>query len=202
MATYPQLKAPWGEYVPWVGRMTVEQFEQFPGEEGWVYELHEGRLIVMPGPGAEHADIQERFFLIVGVYLRSHALGRLSGTSCYNLPLPNNIKELLCPNLSYIEPSRRVAMQLRGSYLVGSPDLVIEIASPSDTRTEMAAKVAIYLQAGVRLVWVAWPGSQSIDVWRLASPAQPAATLSSADTLDGANVVPGFTCPVGDLFAV
>ncbi len=202
MATHPQLKAPWGEYVPWVGRMTVEQFEQFPGEEGWVYELHEGRLIVMPGPGAEHADIQERFFLTLGVYLRSNALGHLSGTSCYNLPLPNNTEELLCPDLSYVEPLRRAAMPLRGSYLVGAPDLAVEIASPSDTHPEMAVKAALYLRAGVRLVWVAWPGSQTIDVWRPASPAQPVVTLQSADTLDGVDVVPGFTCPIRDIFAI
>jgi Uma2 family endonuclease len=111
--------------------MTVEQFEQFPGEDGWKYELHDGRLIVMPGPGAEHADIQERFFLSLGVYIRDSGLGRLSGTSCYNLPLPNNAEELLCPDLSYVsyvsyvEPARRAAMPLRGSYLVGALDLVI-----------------------------------------------------------------------------
>lgn len=100
MAALPRLNAPWGEYVPWVGPMTVEQFERFPGEEGWTYELHDGRLIVMPGPGAEHSDIQEHFFLTLGVYRRPNGLGRLSGTSCHNLPLPNTTEELLCPDLS------------------------------------------------------------------------------------------------------
>jgi Uma2 family endonuclease len=201
MVTSPRLKAPWGEYAPWVGRMTVEQFEQFPGEEGWVFELHEGRLVVMPGPGAEHTDIQERFFLRLGLYIRSTGLGHLNGTSCYNLPLPNNTEELLCPDLSYIEPARRAAMPLHGSYLVGAPDLAIEIASPSETRRDMAAKVAIYLQAGVRLVWVAWPGPRTIDVWRPISPGQPVVTLQSSDTLDGLDVVPSFQCPVRDIFA-
>lgn len=121
MATSPRLRAHWGAYVPWVGRMTAEQFERFPGEEGWVYELHEGRLIVMPGPGADHADIQEWFFLTLGVYLRDQALGHLSGTSCYNLPLPGNAEGLFCPDMSYIGPARRSDMTLRGSYLVGPP---------------------------------------------------------------------------------
>jgi len=202
MATSPRLRAPWGDYVPWVGRMTVEQFERFPGEEGWAYELHEGRLIVMPGPGAEHADIQERFFLTFGVHLRNNGLGRLSGTSCYNLPLPGNAEELLCPDMSYIEPARRADMTLRGSYLVGAPDLVIEIASPNDTRPEVAAKMAIYLRAGVRLAWAAWPASRTIDVWRPTSPGQPFVTLRDADTLDGQDVVPGFQCPVREIFDV
>lgn len=95
----------------------------------------------MAGPGAQHADIQERFFLTLGVFLRASGLGHLSGTSCYNLPLPNNTEELLCPDLSYVEPARCAAMPLRGSYLVGAPDLSIESASPNDIRPEIAAKV-------------------------------------------------------------
>jgi Uma2 family endonuclease len=201
MATNVKVQPPWGQYVPWVGTMTVEQLERFPTQEGWIYELHEGRLIVVPGPGADHADIQERFFLTLGVYLRASGLGHLSGTGCYNLPLPTNTEELLCPDLSYVEPARRATMPKRGSYLVGAPDLVIEIASPSDTPAQMAAKVAIYLAAGVRLVWVAWPTSRTVDVWRPSSPQQPTA-LGSADMLNGLDVVPGFRCPVADLFAL
>jgi hypothetical protein len=47
MATNPIPQAPWGEYIPQVGRMTVEQFEQFPSVDGWMYELHQGRLITI-----------------------------------------------------------------------------------------------------------------------------------------------------------
>ena len=196
----PRAPAPWGAYVTPVGPMTVEQFEQFPGEEGWVYELHEGRLLAMPGPGDEHGDIQSRFTLTVGLYIKQQQLGILSGTKCYNLPLPNNTEELLCPDLSYVAPARKAAMKLRGSYRVGAPDLVIEIASPNDTHRELNAKADVYLQAGVRLIWVAWPATQTIEVWRPASPSAPATTLQLADTLDGLDVVPGFACPVRAIF--
>lgn len=155
----------------------------------------------MPGPGAEH-DIQEHFFLTLGVYLRARGLGHLSGTSCYNLPLPNTTEELLCPDLSYVLPARRAAMPLRGSYLVGAPDLAIEIASPNDTHPELAAKAAIYMQAGVQLLWVAWPATRSIDVWRPTSPRQSMRTLTDADMLDGLDDVPGFQCAVSEIFAV
>jgi Uma2 family endonuclease len=52
--------------------MTVEQFESFLGEDGWVYELHEGRLIRMPGPGTEHAHIQALLYRLLGSYLSPH----------------------------------------------------------------------------------------------------------------------------------
>jgi len=180
--------------------MTVEQFEQFPGEEGWVYELHEGRLIAMPGPGNEHGKIQTRFTLTVGLYIKQQQLGILSGTRCFNLPMPNNTEELLCPDLSYAAPAREAAMTQRGSYLVGAPDLVIEIASPNDTHPMLNEKARVYLQAGVRLIWVAWPDAQTIEVWRPTSPAAPTTTLQLADTLVGLEVVPGFACPVRAIF--
>jgi len=196
----PRAPAPWGAYVTPVGRMTVEQFEQFPGEDGWVYELHEGRLIAMPGPGNEHGKIQTRFTLTVGLYIMQHQLGILSGTRCFNLPLSNSTEELLCPDLSYVPPEREAAMTQRGSYLVGAPDLVIEIASPNDTHPMLDAKAREYLQAGVRLIWVAWPAAHTIEVWLPASPDAPTTTLQLADTLDGLDVVPGFACSVRAIF--
>jgi Uma2 family endonuclease len=194
--------APWGEYIVGLGPMTVEIFDRLTIEAGWVFELHEGRIIRMPGPGNEHGDIQTNLYRIVDVYLARHNLGKLTGTSCYNLPLPSNTEELLCPDLSYVVPARKAQMSQRGSYLVGSPDLVIEIASPSDSRPQMQAKAQVYLAAGVRLFWIIWPSTQSVDVWRPTSPAAPVKLLGLNDQLDGMDVIAGFTCLVKDIFAI
>ncbi len=64
----------------------------------------------------------------------------------------------------------------------------------------LAEKARVYLHAGVRLIWVAWPDAGAIEVWRPASPSSPTQTLQLADTLDGLDVVPGFTCPVRAIF--
>jgi Uma2 family endonuclease len=201
MAAQPKPQAPWGEYVQRVGPMTVEQFEQFPTEDGWTYELHHRRLIAMPGPGIEHADIQTRLTVLLSHYLDAHSLGIITGTSCSVLPIPGSREDVLCPDLSYVLPERKAAMPQRGSYLAGAPDLVIEIASPNDTRPELAAKTAIYLQAGVRLMWIVWPKTQAIDVWLPSTTNQPSATLAADDTLDGRDVIPGFQCAVREIFA-
>jgi Uma2 family endonuclease len=202
MATNPLPQAPWGEYIPRVGRMTVEQFEQFPSEDGWMYELHQGRLIIMPGPGFDHAAIQAAIFRIIDRFLQTNKLGILIGTGCYNLPLPGNTEEVLCPDLSFIISTKLATMQKRGSYLVGAPDLVIEITSPSDTHPEMALKATTYLQAGVQLIWILWPTSKTIDVWMPQSSNKIVTVLKIGDTLDGLDVIPGFQCPVKDVFDI
>ena len=62
----------------------------------------------------------------------------------------------------------------------------------------MLARVAVYLADGTRRVWVIYPSSQTIAVYR---PSAEVQLLSTGDTLDGEDVLPGFVCPVADSFA-
>ena len=80
-----------------------------------------------------------------------------------------------------------------------APDLVVEVASPNQSRPKMAAKARRYLQAGVRLVWVVWPKRRQVDVWR-PGDTQLSTTLRIADALKGLDVVPGFSYPLVELF--
>ncbi len=78
--------------------------------------------------------------------------------------------------------------------------MAAEVVSPDQHHPEMAKKVQLYLAKGVRLVWVVWPDQQQVEVWRPGTDV-PIATLSVGMTLDGLEVLPGFTMPVADLFA-
>ncbi len=49
-------------------------------------------------------------------------------------------------------------------------------------------------------MWVLWPQAQHADIWRPATLDRPAATLNVGDSLDGEDVIPGFTYPVTDVF--
>jgi Uma2 family endonuclease len=79
-----------------------------------------------------------------------------------------------------------------------SPDLVAEVVSPSDTFSSVAEKVEDWLKAGVRLVWVIDPATQTVRVYRTGQPTQ---VLREQDTLSGEDVLPGFACKVSELFA-
>ena len=76
------------------------------------------------------------------------------------------------------------------------PDLVVEVASPSDSRREVHDKAQMWLRHGVRLVWVVYPNTRTVDVYR----ADGTATLGEEDSLDGLDVLPGFACGVGAIF--
>ena len=70
--------------------------------------------------------------------------------------------------------------------------------SPSDSPADLAAKVAEYLAAGVRVVLILDPESDTATVYRRNKPDQP---FGPADTLPLPDVLPGFTVPMADFFA-
>ncbi len=80
-----------------------------------------------------------------------------------------------------------------------APDLVVEVVSPNDSLYEVERKVREYLDYGVALVWVVRPVSRSVEVIRAG---QRPRILGPDDTLDGEDILPGFTYVVAHIFEV
>ena len=79
------------------------------------------------------------------------------------------------------------------------PDLAVEVLSPGNTKAEMARKRREYFAAGVRLVWELQPKTRTAVVYT----ADDEGTSLGADaSLDGVDVVPGFTMPLATIFGV
>jgi Uma2 family endonuclease len=195
--------APWAELVPSSGPMTIDELLALP-QDAWMYELVEGRLVRMPASGGEASNIAIRLAIALGGFVEAHDLGRVTGADGeYDLTQPGDAAETaLAPDLAFVLAERvppRTSPEYRRAWHL-APDLVVEVVSPNQYRPEMAAKVQRYLVAGVRLVWVVWPRYEQVDVWRPGAD-QPAQTLGIGGTLDGLDVLPGFTYPLGRLFA-
>ena len=190
--------APWAEIVPHTGLMTEEELLALP-EDGWQYELVEGRLVRMPPSGLRATQIAFIIGAALFAFVQPRKLGVVTGADGgYRLGPGTD----LVPEVGFIRADR---LPLRSSpdydrLVSGAPDLAVEVASPTQRRSALRRKAQRYLAARTQLVWIVWPKSQQIEVWR-PGDTQPAATLGMADTLDGGNVLPGFTYPVSDIFA-
>ena len=77
------------------------------------------------------------------------------------------------------------------------PELVIEVISPNDLATEVRCKVRDFLNAGIPLVWVVCPDSRDVAIYRADGTG---ALRKEGETLEGEDVLPGFSCPVAALF--
>jgi Uma2 family endonuclease len=111
--------------------------------------------------------------------------------------LARNPDTLRGPDVSFVSKDRAGSLANEPQWFEGAPDLAIEILSPSDLPSEIHAKIADYLAAGSRLVWVVDPKERSVRTYRsLLAPRR----LSSKETLDAEDVLPGFTIAVAKIF--
>lgn len=85
----------------------------------------------------------------------------------------------------------------RGQILDRVPDFAIEILSPSNTKKEMARKRKEYFMGGCRLVWEVDPIKKTIRVYTAPDESK---LVRQKGTLDGGNVLPGFTLSVSRWF--
>ena len=198
-----EIFAPWAEAVPDAPYpMTIAQMQALP-DDGWIYELVDGRLVRMPGSGNKATAIAGLLVAALINFVRPRKLGRISlPDGEYNLTLPGAPNETaLIPDVAFVRAGRLPALNSQAANAIPhlAPDLVAEVASPNQYRPELGAKARRYLEAGVRLVWVIRPDDEQVEVWRPGSN-QPVATLGVNDSLDGLDVLPGFSHPVADLF--
>jgi len=84
------------------------------------------------------------------------------------------------------------------SFIEAAPILIIEILSPSDAHKEITEKVDAYLQAGVKIIWVADPSFRTITVYRVDAPPQ---LFNETQTIDAEPHLPGFRAAVSEVFA-
>lgn len=195
-AVPPEPVAPWAEVVPDAPPMTEADLLARP-DDGWQYELVKGVLVRMPPSGKRATRIARRLSARLGDYVDEHGLGEVTGEQGGYRLAPGTD---LAPDVGFIRAERLPPLDSPeyDTLADGAPDLAVEVASPNQWQPGMRKKAGEYLDAGTRLVWIVWPRWRRVDVWR-AGDDEPA-TLTVEDTLDGEDVVPGFTYAVADLF--
>jgi len=174
--------------------LTLDEFAALPAS-GVQHELDRGALIEMPPPKFPHSAIVRRLDRSLTRYLEDHSsLGEVYVEAGFLLSeSPATVRQ---PDLAYLR-AERIPADEPDAYLAGAPDLAVEVVSPSDSAGELRWKVTQYLQTGAAAVWVVYPQSRTVDVYR---PGQPVVVLSAADELTAEELLPGWRLPIAQLF--
>ena len=175
--------------------VTVEEFLEMRLPDG-KSELVRGEVRVTPPPGGPHGTAAANLFLGLGSYVRTNDLGRVFGDGLgYELiQLPETVR---VPDLSFVRGDRLPGGGIGPGLLKLAPDLAVEVLSPSERASELEEKLDDYARAGTPLMWVVDPGRRTVMIIATAAPVQ---WLREGDTLDGGDIVPGFVCPVSEIF--
>ena len=174
--------------------LTAEEFLELPAD-GRNYELVKGEIVEIPPPGFRHGKIQGRVLYQIMQFLLNEPIGEVvveSGTITERDP-----DTVRGPDVSYYSKERLpLDLEVIG-YHTTTPDLCVEVLSPSNSKQDVAAKIDEYFDADVRMIWVVDPELRCVTVY---TEPTKSTLLHEPAILNGSDVLPGFSCKVADLF--
>jgi Uma2 family endonuclease len=140
--------------------MTVEQYRELPQRSDVIQELQWGQVVTLTRPKMGHTKLQYRLLEL----LRPHAGHK--GLVASEVPfraLPQY--ELRGADVAFVSRERWTATDDEDN-LQGSPELVIEVLSRSNTQAEMREKATLYLSTGAQEFWIVNPKRKEVTVIR------------------------------------
>lgn len=166
-------------------KLTWEEFERLP-DDGFHHELLEGEYIAVAPPRFAHSQIAHR---ILALFAKVRERAAFIEAGC-RIGRENWIQ----PDVSIPNPAQ-LAGPMEGGYLLGAPDLAVEIVSPSETAAILDRKVDRLLAAGAAEVWVVYPETRKVHIFR----GSTTEVKHHGDTIATA-VLPGWQAGVSGFF--
>ncbi|WP_419161627.1 Uma2 family endonuclease [Candidatus Palauibacter sp.] len=140
--------------------ITWQDVQQMP-DDGNRYEAIEGELYMTPAPSIRHHRLSRRLYDALKPLLPDPGHGELFWAPVgVQFPLTG---EGVQPDLMFVSNERRGMVGEAG--ILGAPDLVVEILSPSTASRDRGIKLRLYRRQGVREYWIVDPDEEAVDVW-------------------------------------
>ncbi len=180
-------------------KLTYEDFLLFP-DDGKRHELIDGEHFVTASPNAKHQQVSGNFYWLLRSYLEAHPLGHI-----FYAPFDVVFSrfDVVEPDLLYVSRERAEEV-LTAEHVSGSPDLVIEIGSPSTRGRDETIKRRLYERSAVAEYWVVDPEMDLVRVYRRSVETEnfgrPAELSCEAGDLLTTPLFPGLRLPLEDVF--
>ena len=166
-------------------------------EAGERVELIDGKVVPMSPARGDHGFTCIRISSALDQHTRPRGLGLVFDSSTGFRLDPDNV---LSPDVGFstYERLRRENADL-DRFVVGVPNLAVEVISPSERRGKICLKTEKYFARGTDLLWLVYPKRKLVEV--LTAPdAVTVKRLDAGDELDGGSVLPGFRLALAEIF--
>jgi Uma2 family endonuclease len=173
--------------------ISIEEFERMSLEGRW--ELLDGELVEMSPSAGPSSRYGGRIYARIQAHVEPSGIG-LAYPADAGFILFGDRAVVRSPDAAFVRHERLPVEP--DSFVPLAPDFAAEVLSPTDRRADALAKIAMYLQAGVQLVWLVDPDRRTVTVFRIDEPMQ---IFTAEDVLDFGEVIPGLSFPVAEIFA-
>ena len=174
--------------------LTVDEFDRLVESEDADRRLeYIGGEIVEGVSNSYSSLVAGNLFFFIKLYLRDHGLWAYVTGEAGGYMVAG---ERYMPDVGVISKTRQTE-EPHDTWIPIPPDLAVEVLSPTDKPNVVSVKVVNYLSAGTT-VWIVDPENKVV---KICVPGQRVKTVGLDSSLDGGDVLPGFTLAVKDIFA-
>ena len=140
-------------------QLTYEEYLKTP-EIKARYDIVDGVMTMAPAPTLEHQKILRQLFLMLHQFVSEQQLGEVLFAPV-DVIIQREPLRTRQPDLLFVSNERA---NILGDQVEGAPDLVVEILSPSNTRSDLEAKLSDYVTLGVSECWLVSPEARSVEI--------------------------------------
>ncbi len=183
-----------------------KQVKHIPGKKVWTYtdyltledekryEIIEGDLLMAPAPFFAHQDINSELISRLRAYANNHQLGKVVTAPLDVILSAENIVQ---PDIVFIGKDNLKIIEQHG--LVGAPDMVIEIISPTSIKRDRHDKFALYEKFGVKEYWLVDPANRSVEIFNLKDEQYELTDFAAEKGAVKSQVIAGFVLQITEL---
>lgn len=171
--------------------ISIEEYLSDPAYEHLEYV--DGEPVERNVGSKSHGRIQIKLGRKLDEYLETHPPGYVAAELHSKLATVSGV-EFRLPDLAVVLADSSP----EDKYLIGAPDLAVEIRSPDDSITELLRKMQLYFDHGARLGWIVLPEERSVLVL---APGEPVRTVTMGEILDGGTLLPDLRIPLAEIFS-
>ena len=178
------------------GLMTGDDFLARYGDRTG-HELVKGNLKEIPMPGAIHGEVCGNAYHVIRDFVKANRLGRIFANDTF-IRTRTNPDGVRGADVCFVSHDSLPADRpTPAGALIPPLELVVEVRSPSDSINDMTVKATEYLDAGVKVVVILDPQTDSAGVFR---PDELPQRFHNGDELKLDDILPGFAVPVARFF--
>jgi Uma2 family endonuclease len=173
-------------------RLTPDELLAMP--DGGHFELIDG-IPKEKRKGAYSSEVTGMLVAALVTFVRKNRIGHIYGSKTGFRCFPNDTVRK--PDIAFVVAGRLKDDKTPEGDIDIAPDLAVDVVSPIETYEDVASKIRDYKSAKIRLIWVISPETKTVLIRRLDGTCTE---LDESGTLSGEDVLPGFACPVAELF--
>ncbi|MCL4181652.1 MAG: Uma2 family endonuclease [Verrucomicrobia bacterium] len=141
-------------------RWTYEEYYRLDDDQR--HEIIDGNLLMTPAPDTWHQDWSREISMLLVTHVKRHQLGKVFIAPVDVVLDPENTVQ---PDLVFIASANLGIVQRRAIF--GTPDLLVELISPTSVRRDRYEKRELYARFGVKEYWIGDPANKSLEILTL-----------------------------------